>query len=83
MSLFPPCNLLVTLPDEARQTGVLIPREIRRVAATQLQRHRVLLGVVVQESLAVAVDEGAGSDHLRVKQRLPGEQAPEPATVVV
>ena len=58
-------------------------RQLCRVGTAELQRHRVLLGIEMQEALPVTVNQGAGGDHLRVQQRLFGEQAPEIPAVVV
>ncbi|MNG12988.1 hypothetical protein D3C84_966350 [compost metagenome] len=43
-----------------------------------------MLGLVVtQETLVIAVEQGARGDHFGVEQRMPGEQAQEEAAVAV
>jgi hypothetical protein len=54
-----------------------------RVAPAQLQRDRVLGRIEAQETRAVAVDQGARRDHLRVQPRALRQQAQEIAVVPV
>ena len=41
-------------------------REMRGVAAAELQRHRMFLGIESQQPLAVAAQDGARGHHLRI-----------------
>jgi len=58
-------------------------RQLAGVAAAQLQRHRVFLGVEVEVAGDVAVHQRAGRHHLGVQQRVAGEQAMEVAAMAV
>lgn len=57
-------------------------RQRSRIAATQLQRNRMLL-FAVRQIIALAVNNCAGSDHFGVQQRMAGELAQEIAAVSV
>ena len=58
-------------------------RQIVGLAATELQRERVLLVVETQMARHVAMDERAGRHHLGVEQRAAGEQSVEETAVAV
>ena len=58
-------------------------RQISRLTATQLQRHRVFLKVVAQVSRHVTMDQGACGHHLGVQQGTAGQQAVEIAAMSV
>lgn len=44
------------------------------IAASELESQRVLAVLMVQKTVAVAMDQGAGGDHFRVEQRMAGDQ---------
>ena len=58
-------------------------RQIGRLAAAQLQRHRVLAGVHAQVAALATVQQAAGGDHLGVQARLFGQQPVQVAAVLV
>ena len=58
-------------------------RERARIAAAELERHRMLRRIEGEEPRAVAVDHRAGRHHLGVDERAPGEQAMEEPAVPV
>ena len=58
-------------------------REITRVRAAELQRHRMFAGIETEQTLPIAMNDGAGRQHLRVKPRPPRHQAMEHAAVPV
>ncbi len=51
------------------------------VAAAQLQSQRLFAGAVIQQSVFVAVQQGATGDHFAVKHGAAGEQAPKGAAI--
>jgi hypothetical protein len=51
--------------------------QLGRIAAAQLQRDRMLDGIVAQQALAVAMDHRVGHDHLGIKQRMARQLAME------
>ena len=55
----------------------VVRREIARIRAAQLKRHRMLAAVETQQPLPIAMQDGAGRQHLRVKPRMPRHQAME------
>src|SRR5215470_5745471 len=57
--------------------------ELGRLAATKLQRKRMLGRVISQEPRAVAMEHRAGGDHLGVDQRAAREQAMEEPAMAV
>ena len=57
--------------------------ELARIAAAELQRHRMLGRVEGQEPRAVAVQHRAGGDHLGIDQRPARQQAMEEPAVPV
>src|SRR5207247_11120116 len=57
--------------------------ELRRLGTAQLQRDRMLLPAEGQMTVYVAVDEGAGGDHLGVEPRARRHLAQEVAAVPV
>ncbi|CCC99889.1 protein of unknown function (plasmid) [Azospirillum baldaniorum] len=57
--------------------------QFRRVRPAELERHRMLRRVVAEQPLAVAVQHGAGGDHLGVEQRVLGQQAMEGPAMAV
>ena len=58
-------------------------RELARLAAAQLQRHRVLFGIERQQSRAVAAHDRRRGDHLAVQQHIGREAAQEVAAMAV
>ena len=64
-----------------RQPGAL--RQFLRIAATQLQRQRLLLRVITEKPLAIAVQYRAGGDHFGVQQGVAADQAGEIAIMPV
>src|SRR5262249_54398069 len=58
-------------------------RQRARIAAAELQRDRMLGGVVGQKPRAVAMQHRAGGDHLGVDQRAARQQAMEEPAVPV
>ncbi len=58
-------------------------RQIGRVAAAQLQGQRVFAIEVAQKTLGIAMQQGAGGDHLGVEQGAAGQLAQEEAAVAV
>ena len=58
-------------------------REIVRIGAAQLQRHRVLGRIEAQEPRRIAVQDGPGRDHLGVQERAPRDQTQKIALVPV
>ena len=58
-------------------------REIARIGAAELQRDRMFARIEAEQPLAVAMDDGAGRQHLRVKPRMPRHQAMEDAAMPV
>ena len=57
--------------------------EIARVRAAKLQRHRMLAGIEAEQPPAIAMKDGAGRQHLRVKPRTPRHQTMEDAAMPV
>jgi hypothetical protein len=58
-------------------------REFIRIAAAQLQRHRMFARIETEQALAIAVDHRERSDHLGIQQRVRGEQAMEEPAVTI
>ncbi len=58
-------------------------REIARIRAAELQRHRMLAGIETKQPPAVAMNDGAGRQHLRVEPRAPRHQTVEDAAMPV
>jgi hypothetical protein len=58
-------------------------RQIRRVTATQLQRHRMLCFVHLQMPMGITIDNRTGSHHLGIQHCMLTNQAQEIATVAV
>src|SRR5207342_601571 len=58
-------------------------RESLRIAATQLQGHRMLGWIESQQACTIAVQERGGRDHLRVQQRVRGELAQEESAMPI
>ena len=58
-------------------------REIRRIAATELQRHRVLLRIEIQVTRQIAMQQRAGRDHLGIDTRPGCDQPMQVAGVLV
>ena len=58
-------------------------RQLIRLAATELQRDRVLHGIVVEQSMPVALEHGLRGHHLRVQANLRRQQAKEVAAMTV
>ena len=67
----------VDLVEAMRRADRCRLRQQGGIAATELQRHRVLDGIQRQQALAVAVDHGVGMDHLRVEPRMRRQQPVE------
>ena len=57
--------------------------EIARVRTAELQRHRMLDGIEAKQPAAIAMDDGARGQHLRVKPGTPRHQPVEHAAVPV
>ena len=81
-------------PTDSRHSDS--PRHIRAVAHSaaqlarssgslpaQLQGHRVLFGVESQKAIGIAMDDGAGGNHLRVQQGRGCQQPVEVAAMPV
>src|SRR5581483_11507168 len=51
--------------------------ERRGIRTAELDRHRMLGGVIAEQPLAVAVQYRAGREHLRVDERAPRQQTVE------
>ena len=49
-------------------------REMRRIGTAELQRHRMLAGVIAEQPLPVAMNDRACRQHLRIEQRPPRHQ---------
>ena len=58
-------------------------REITRIRATELQRHRMFDGIETEQTPPIAVKHGARRQHLRVEPRPPRQQAMEHPAVPV
>ncbi len=58
-------------------------RQIFRIAAAELQRHRMLGGIEAEQALARAMDDGVGRDHLRIEERMARELPVEEPAVPV
>ena len=58
-------------------------REIARVRTAELQRHRMLAGIEAKQPRAIAMDDGARGQHLRVKPGTPRHQTVEHAAMPV
>ena len=58
-------------------------REIARIRAAELQRHRMFAGIEAEQPRAVAMNDGAGRQHLRVEPRTPRHQTMEDAAMPV
>jgi hypothetical protein len=58
-------------------------RQVVRLAAAELQRDRMLLGIEVEVTRNVAVHQRAGGHHLGVEARVAREQAVEVPAVAV
>ena len=58
-------------------------RQVLRLAAAELQGHRVLLGVEIQMSRHVAVQQRPGGHHLGVEPRACAQQAVEVAAMAI
>ena len=50
-------------------------REIGRIGPAKLQRHRMLARIEAEQPLPIAMNDGAGGDHLGIEQRPPRQQA--------
>ena len=57
--------------------------EIARIRAAELQRDRMLAGIETEQPRAIAMDDRAGRQHLRVKPRPPRHQPMEHAAMPV
>ena len=57
--------------------------EIARVRTAELQRHRMFAGIEAEQPRAIAMDDGAGGQHLRVEPGAPRHQPVEHAAVAV
>ena len=57
--------------------------EIARVGTAELQRHRMLARIEAKQPRAVAMDDGAGRQHLRVEPAPPRHQTVEDAAMPV
>ena len=51
--------------------------EIARIRAAKLQRHRMLAGIETEQPLPIAMNDGAGRQHLRIKPGTPRHQTVE------
>ena len=72
-------DLVVSRPlGEARAPG-----EVRGIVASQLDRHRVLGRIEAKRPLRVAVEQGAGRDHLRIEPRAAAEETQQVAGMPV
>ncbi len=58
-------------------------RQVRRHAAAQLQRQRVLGLVVAQKARSIAIDQRARGHHLGIEQGMAGELTQKVAAVVI
>ena len=58
-------------------------REIARLRTAELQRHRMFGRVEAEQALAIAMNDGAGRQHLRVKPGTPRHQTMEDAAMPV
>ncbi|CAH0273002.1 hypothetical protein SRABI106_03097 [Rahnella aquatilis] len=57
-------------------------RQISRIAATKLQRHRMFC-IAKPEIIPFAVNNGAGRDHFGIQQRLAGHQPVKMTAVAI
>ena len=57
--------------------------EIARVGTAELQRHRMLAGIETKQPPAIAMNDGAGRQHLRIKPGMPRHQPMEHAAMPV
>ena len=57
--------------------------EIARIGTAELQRHRMLAWIEAEQPPAVAMNDGAGRQHLRIKPRAPRHQTVEDAAMPV
>ncbi len=58
-------------------------RELQWIAAAELQRDRMLLGIEPEDAFAIAVNHGLGRHHLGVEQRALRDEPHEVAAVAV
>jgi hypothetical protein len=58
-------------------------RQVRRIAAAQLQGHRMLDLVIAQMARHIAMDQRAGGDHLCIQPGMARDLAVEDAAVAV
>ncbi len=57
--------------------------QLRRVAATELQRHWMLGGVKIQQPFPIAMQDGASRHHFGVQQRVFGQQPQEISVMAI
>ena len=57
--------------------------EIARIRAAELQRYRMLTGIETKQAPAIAMNDGAGRQHLRIKPGTSRHQAVEHAAMPV
>ena len=58
-------------------------REFARIGAAELKRNRMFAGIEAEQPTAIAMNDGAGRQHLRVKPGTPRHQAMEDAAMPV
>ena len=58
-------------------------RQIMRLAAAELQRHRVLLSIELQMPRHIAMNQRARGDHLGIEQRVLGQQTVKVAAMAI
>ena len=57
--------------------------ELARIGPAKLKRHRLLDRVEPEQPLPVAMNDGAGRQHLRIEQRPPRQMAMEHPTAAI